>query len=164
MSRQKSAKVTADANLVYGDFLYVGHASAASNTAFLEHEHITDVVSIGKKPGELPPGVQGKYIGFEDSTSVTRKEFDDVCYEAGRIIDSVRKHNEEAGKSKKKRKVLVHCSAGISRSPTIVIAYLMKYQSHSLLQALARVWSRRPKVVPNVSKSFRRLQGIARSC
>ncbi|KAH8116391.1 protein-tyrosine phosphatase-like protein [Phellopilus nigrolimitatus] len=47
------------------------------------------------------------------------------------------------------RKVLVHCLGGISRSPSVVIAYLMRYQGYSLLQALAQVWSQRPKVIPN---------------
>ncbi|KAH8116392.1 protein-tyrosine phosphatase-like protein [Phellopilus nigrolimitatus] len=160
MSRQKkslpsafaegsSREVTADANLVYGDFLYVGHLTAAQNTTFLQQKGITDVVSVGTNPGNLPSDVEGKHIGLLDSTSVTQEEFDKDCDEAGGIIDSVKKHNEETGKSRKKRKVLVHCSSGISRSPTIVVAYLMKYQGYSLLQALAQIWRCRPKVVPN---------------
>jgi atypical dual specificity phosphatase len=45
--------------------------------------------------------------------------------------------------------VLVHCTAGISRSASIVIAYLIKEHNMSYQQALAYVKSRRPIVKPN---------------
>lgn len=47
-------------------------------------------------------------------------------------------------------KVLVHCNAGISRSATIVIAYLMKKQDWSLDRAYSMVRSKRPQVSPHV--------------
>lgn len=45
---------------------------------------------------------------------------------------------------------LVHCVAGISRSTTIVLAYLMKYLKMSLKDAHAHVKSRRPLIRPNL--------------
>jgi protein-tyrosine phosphatase len=42
--------------------------------------------------------------------------------------------------------VLVHCMAGVSRSVTLVTAYLMKYRSMALQDALNYVRSRRPVV------------------
>ena len=45
--------------------------------------------------------------------------------------------------------VLVHCQAGISRSPTIVIGYLMKFHQMSFEQAYALVKSKRSIVNPN---------------
>jgi protein-tyrosine phosphatase len=44
----------------------------------------------------------------------------------------------------KKAKVYVHCSAGISRAPTMVIAYLIAERKVSLRDAYAYVASRRP--------------------
>ncbi|KAG5190251.1 protein-tyrosine phosphatase-like protein, partial [Tribonema minus] len=44
---------------------------------------------------------------------------------------------------------LVHCTAGISRSPALVIAYLMKTKRWSLAAALAHMQKCRPSVSPN---------------
>jgi protein-tyrosine phosphatase len=46
-------------------------------------------------------------------------------------------------------KMLVHCQAGISRSATIVIAYIMRLKRYSLQDALKFVQSKRNIVLPN---------------
>ncbi|XP_063675839.1 dual specificity protein phosphatase 14-like [Bolinopsis microptera] len=46
-------------------------------------------------------------------------------------------------------KVLVTCRAGISRSTTMVIAFLMRYHNMSLTDAHRLVRTQRPKVRPN---------------
>ena len=45
--------------------------------------------------------------------------------------------------------VLVHCVQGVSRSVSMVIAYLMKHKKWSYDQALAFVRSKRPQAKPN---------------
>ena len=50
--------------------------------------------------------------------------------------------------------VLVHCQFGVSRSASIVLAYLMKYHDFSLTQALDHVRQRRLIIDPN--PGFRR--------
>lgn len=50
----------------------------------------------------------------------------------------------------RKEVVLVHCAAGISRSATLVIAWLMFRQGLSLDEALSFVRKRRPIVRPNL--------------
>ena len=47
-------------------------------------------------------------------------------------------------------RVFVHCYAGVSRSPTVCIAYLMKLHQWSLSQAYDYVKSRRPHISPNL--------------
>jgi protein-tyrosine phosphatase len=49
----------------------------------------------------------------------------------------------------KQNSVLVNCAAGISRSSTIVIAYLMKYYNLNLKDAFLYVRERRNKICPN---------------
>ena len=51
-------------------------------------------------------------------------------------------------------KVLIHCAAGVSRSPTIVMAYLIDRHNFTPATALKYVRERRPVVDPNLG--FRR--------
>ncbi|XP_071760202.1 dual specificity protein phosphatase 14-like [Centroberyx gerrardi] len=46
-------------------------------------------------------------------------------------------------------KTLVHCTAGRSRSPALVMAYLMRYEGVTLRQAYERVLEKRPYIRPN---------------
>lgn len=46
-------------------------------------------------------------------------------------------------------KILVHCVAGISRSASLCIAYLMKHHEMTLLNAYNHIKERRPSIKPN---------------
>ncbi|KAI9337055.1 protein-tyrosine phosphatase-like protein, partial [Zopfochytrium polystomum] len=46
--------------------------------------------------------------------------------------------------------VLLHCHAGVSRSATVAVAYLMLEEGLSLRDAFATVYRSRPIVRPNV--------------
>lgn len=48
-----------------------------------------------------------------------------------------------------KGRVLVHCKVGLSRSPTIVIAYLMMHKQMTLTSAVECVHGKRPQIWPN---------------
>jgi protein-tyrosine phosphatase len=51
--------------------------------------------------------------------------------------------------AKEKGNILIHCLAGVSRSPTIVAAYLMYKRKWRYKQALALIKQTRPFVNPN---------------
>ncbi|ESO11289.1 hypothetical protein HELRODRAFT_91497, partial [Helobdella robusta] len=48
-------------------------------------------------------------------------------------------------------KVLVHCQAGVSRSPTICLAYLIRVFRLNLDSAFTFLKSRRPIINPNLN-------------
>ena len=54
----------------------------------------------------------------------------------------------------KNQAVLVHCQQGISRSATIIIAYLMLANDLTYLEAFAHVRFKRPIVSPNLGFIF----------
>ncbi|MBN3296685.1 dual specificity protein phosphatase 14 [Amia ocellicauda] len=56
---------------------------------------------------------------------------------------ALRIHNNRAGST------LVHCAAGMSRSPALVMAYLMRYKGVTLREAHEWVRGSRPYIRPN---------------
>jgi len=82
--------------------------------------------------------VKVKHIPMEDISDV---EISKYFQEAHDFIEEARAND---------CKILVHCEGGISRSPTIVIAYLMKYHKMTLKEAMEHVSEKRPIISPNL--------------
>jgi atypical dual specificity phosphatase len=119
------------------DLLYLGPVSATSNDAFLKRQDITHVLSIGKSPASHFEGITYERLSLTDEEdSSISAAVDKACD----VIDAV---------AVAKGNVLVHCSAAISRSPTIVAAYLMKRQGMTLRDSLMRLVDARGVVSPN---------------
>ncbi|GFT97066.1 hypothetical protein NPIL_178201 [Nephila pilipes] len=76
-------------------------------------------------------------------TQVTSKTLFSHNYEIASDYDS---KNEARGKNVS---CLVHCAAGISRSATIVISYLMKTNSLSTMVAHEELLKKQKKIAPN---------------
>lgn len=74
----------------------------------------------------------------DNSEQVLAKFFD----EAHQFIEEARR---------KKANILIHCLAGVSRSPTFAIAYLMRLNSLKLQDAYNLVKQCRPQIDPNLS-------------
>jgi len=85
-------------------------------------------------------GLDFEYLQLElkDEDSFDLRVFLPQC------LDFIRANRDD-----KKRGVLVHCSAGVSRSAAVVLAYLMYEHRWTLALALDCVWQARPFVLPN---------------
>ncbi|XP_005998854.1 dual specificity protein phosphatase 5 [Latimeria chalumnae] len=119
-------------------YLYLGSASHASNWDLLADLSITALLNVSHRSTECLKGqLYYKWIPVEDSHTA---DISSHFQEAIDFIECVRR----AG-----RKVLVHCEAGISRSPTICMAYLMKTRRFRLEEAFDYTKQRRSFVSPN---------------
>jgi len=120
--------------------LYISNAAAAT-APNLEKINATAVLRFGKyesyKP--LPPTVSVKIVEIEDTCD---EDF-------ARYIDACNGFLEERLASSKN--VLVHCGAGVSRSGSAVIAYLMLSCHLRYQQALKSAQTAREWIRPNVS-------------
>ncbi|XP_035464656.1 dual specificity protein phosphatase 4 [Scophthalmus maximus] len=121
-------------------FLYLGSALHASKKEVLDAIGISALLNVSADcPNHFEGAYQYKCIPVEDN----HKE-DISCWflEAIEFIDSIR---DSSGR------VLVHCQAGISRSATICLAYLMKRKRVRLDEAFEFVRRRRSIISPNFS-------------
>ncbi|KAI9058481.1 phosphatases II [Trametes sanguinea] len=148
----KSSKAASAAGVcIIEDVLYLGPASAASDAAFLTSKAITHVVSIGHDPPtkldlRITDPMTGRATALQyhllrlvdSGSSLAPLE---ACVDAAsELLEQIRA---------KKERVFVHCSAGISRSPTVVVAYMMRHWEKTLKEALFAVVDARPAVSPN---------------
>ncbi|GAV05574.1 hypothetical protein RvY_15679 [Ramazzottius varieornatus] len=78
-----------------------------------------------------------KFIDLEDGPTSELIPYFDATY-------TFIKENKALG-----RNVLIHCSAGVSRSASIVCAYLMREYDISVEEALSRIRQSRSRIMPN---------------
>ncbi|KAJ8250357.1 hypothetical protein COCON_G00222790 [Conger conger] len=121
-------------------FLYLGSAYHASREDYLSDLQITALLNISRRDTQHSRGhFRYKWIPVEDSH---RTDISSHFQEAVDFIDCIGKSGG---------KVLVHCEAGISRSPTICMAYMMKTKGLQLEEAFDFIKQRRPLISPNFS-------------
>ena len=121
--------------------LYLGNMRDASDMASLSRLNIRYVLNVtAKQPSyHLPPGFHYKHLEAADNGLQNLRQFFE---EAFSFIDEAKK----AGAG-----VLVHCQAGISRSPTIAVAYLMKHSPMAMADAYKFVKTKRSIISPNLN-------------
>ncbi|XP_065206526.1 dual specificity protein phosphatase 19 [Planococcus citri] len=117
-------------------WIYIGSQDVAHDHNMLKENGITHILSIGV-PCPTYDDISTTFIEAYDTEEFDIKRTFDVCFE---IIDGVR---ESSGI------VLVHCNAGISRSATIVAAYLIRHRGINHEEALEILKKERPKINPN---------------
>jgi dual specificity MAP kinase phosphatase len=122
-------------------YLLIGNQRDAANRERLTELGVTHILNV---TSQLPlhfesDGIACKRLAASDSGSQNLKQY---FAEAIEFIDDAREANG---------RVLVHCQAGVSRSPTIVIAYLMARNHQNLCEAFSFVKDRRSIVAPNLN-------------
>jgi atypical dual specificity phosphatase len=141
MGKRQASKAPHDpVSLVLPPSLYLGPCSAASSKPFLTGNSITHVLSIGANPSAKVDGVTYYRLSLSDSVSSSISK---ITAAACEIIDGSIASKKGTGK------ILVHCSAGISRSPTVIATYLMKRKGMTLKAALGQIIRVRPQISPN---------------
>ncbi|CAD8169164.1 unnamed protein product [Paramecium octaurelia] len=119
--------------------LYLGNIESASSLENLRRHKIKGVLSIcmNKIPFEVQSSLQHySHIYLED------------C-ESENIARHFENSNQFIDKARQSGNVLVHCMAGISRSATLVAAYLMKKNNMSAQDAIRLLERKRWQVYPN---------------
>jgi protein-tyrosine phosphatase len=119
--------------------LYLGNECDARNLQALEKEGIYYILNVTKAI-PMPPASSkfiAKRIAVNDCPGQNLKQHFEEAFD---FIDEAKNNNS---------KVLVHCQAGVSRSPTIVIAYMMSRLHITMNEAMERVRQQRPIIEPN---------------
>ncbi|CAD8180787.1 unnamed protein product [Paramecium pentaurelia] len=120
-----------------GHKLYLGNINAANDSQYLRKHDVGAVLSIiDTSDIKLEKSIIHLWIAAEDNENVQLTRYFDQA--SNFIQDNLRHTN-----------VLVHCYAGISRSSSLIIAYLLKCQGYTLKEALIKLKCQRPQVDPN---------------
>ncbi|OWM75422.1 hypothetical protein CDL15_Pgr021586 [Punica granatum] len=130
LSSEKSLlRVSAFASEILPDFLYLGSFDNASRTQLLKAQGISRVLN-------TVPGCQ----------TLCNNSIVYHCLQEGKSLpfDDANQFLEQCERDK--ARVLVHCMSGKSRSPAIVIGFLMKSRRWRLTQGYQWVKDRKPSV------------------
>ncbi|XP_063156092.1 dual specificity protein phosphatase 15 [Candoia aspera] len=130
--------------------LFLGNIIDAKDLDQLSRNNITHIVSIHESPQPFIPGITYLRIVLPDTPEANiRKHFKECIH----FIHSSRLRGGSC---------LVHCLAGISRSTTIILAYLMAVTQLGWHEALEAVKAVRPVANPNLG-FCRQLEEFGRS-
>jgi protein-tyrosine phosphatase len=122
-------------NEIIKNKLYLGDMFDANNTNDIKNKNISCIVCVAERLKIINPNPNVKLYQYDlsdDYTCNISLYFDEI----GEIIN-------------KENIVLVNCVAGVSRSSTIVIAYIMKYHNLDLKDTFIRVRDKRNRICPN---------------
>lgn len=138
-SNWERKRIVAYPSAVINDKLYQGKGEQATNKKVLDDLKITHIINITKEhPNKFGDDIVYLRLALEDESKTDlKKHFEVTCEFITKAL-------------KKNGVVFVHCNLGVSRSSTVVLAYLMKTQRISLSDALTFLKSRRSCARPNI--------------
>eukprot|EP00906_Rhabdomonas_costata_P009445 RCo013364 len=125
-------------NSIIDKKLYLGNRYAASAQDILKSLGVTHIVNAAEEQPNFFPN-DFEYFNCNLKDNLTEK----IDFKAP--LTFMHRALKEGGV------VFVHCLAGVSRSATMVVAYLMTVYRLSLRESLTRVELRRPVINPNAN-------------
>ncbi|CAF1032030.1 unnamed protein product [Adineta steineri] len=129
----------AEPSLVLDNFLFLGNIQHATNRDLLQKFDIKNILNVcDLRLGQtIVENFNVIHIPMPDEPRTNIKQHFDRTNE---LLHGIFERQERC---------LVHCAAGVSRSATIVLAYLMKYHHNTLKEAFYYLIEKRPQVWPN---------------
>ncbi|XP_066254419.1 dual specificity protein phosphatase 14-like isoform X2 [Euwallacea similis] len=115
-------------------------SAAFVNSGIIDAVGITCVISAAP---ELPLVPLSEEVTLFHRVNVLDSSDSNISQYFDEVADVIEQVAASGGRT------LIHCLAGISRSATFCIAYLMKHRRISLLEAYNYVKARRPRIKPN---------------
>lgn len=119
--------------------LYLGDWKHAEDSSALDQLNVGSLVTIHQRPQDLVVDKWRRQLKITQDDTDTDAILEHFAA-AFAFIDAA-KHARRAS--------LIHCGAGISRSATLAIAFLMRHHQWNLKQALEHTQLRRPPARPN---------------
>jgi len=129
--------------------IYLGSARHAKNLSLLKSLGITHVLNCTPPKSADPETGCPNYFEKDASAGLSYKRipvFDNIGEDLLSHLDGAIRFIEQ---SQHYGKILVHCHKGISRSASVVMAYLMKTNELTIEEATEHVRGLRPVVSPN---------------
>lgn len=125
------------------DRLFLGSHEMAQSKEWLDAHGIHDVVSFCGVESINPAhtGVKIRYYSMYDADTPS-----DTHSMRHALCDGLWFLEQQTIRG---RPTLVHCKQGISRSATLIVAYIMKHRRMNLATALSTLQAQRPAVQPN---------------
>ena len=135
-------------SMVVPERLYLTNHRGAKDKATIESLSITHIVSVGEEFAGDEPLAESLGIKYHQCDVVDLEEEAERMRKVLRIaVDFIHSALSAPGQQ---HRVLVHCAGGISRSTTVVLAYLIIHQNCTLLKAFDQAYKARRVVWPNL--------------
>ncbi|XP_048045793.1 dual specificity protein phosphatase 18 [Megalobrama amblycephala] len=119
------------------DGLYIGNGKTANDSSVISSLNITCIINATQDINSNIPTIDYMHVSVSDDPESRLTDHFDA------VADKIHQVTEGHGR------VLVHCNAGVSRSATLCLAYLMKHRRMTLAEAHALLKAQRPIVRPN---------------
>lgn len=120
-------------SIIVPEHIYISDYYTAQNYELLAYCGIKQILTIGKElPAHNTPKFETMYISLDDHPN-----------------EDISTHFTKANEFIHKAPTLIHCYAGVSRSVSLVLSYLITHLNMTLDEALTYCKQRRPHINPN---------------